>query len=89
MYISAIHVGDDLSPLNVALFFLKIEAKSEWNFGHNLRGPQLLNRLARELLACGTLYQSCHSRPAVVSSLHVVAGLQRLLSFPANSKLVY
>ena len=35
--------------------------------------------LARELLACGTLYQSSHL-------LHVVAGLQRLLSFPANSK---
>ena len=27
--------------------------------------------------------------PAVVSSLRVVAGLQRLLSFPANSELVY
>ena len=26
--------------------------------------------------------------PALVFSLHVVAGLQRLLSFPANSKLV-
>ena len=27
--------------------------------------------------------------PAVVSFLRVVAGLQRLLSFPANSELVY
>ena len=27
--------------------------------------------------------------PAVVSSLRVVAGLQLLLSFPANSELVY
>ena len=38
--------------------------------------------LASELLARGTLYQSCHS-------LLVVASLQQLLSFPANSELVY
>ena len=30
-----------------------------------------------------------HVVPAVVSFLSVVAGLQRLLSFPANSELVY
>ena len=44
---------------------------------------QSLKSLARELLACellahGTLYQSCHS-------VCIVAGLQRLLSFPANT----
>ena len=46
---------------------------------------QSLNGLAGDLLACVTLYQSCHSRslsscivPALVS-LHVVAGLQRLI----------
>ena len=33
-----------------------------------------------------TLYQSCNS--ALVYSLRVVAGLQRLLSVPANGKLV-
>ena len=51
---------------------------------------QSFNGLARDILACGILYQSYHSRcsPALVSSLRVVAGLQRLLSFPANSKLV-
>ena len=38
--------------------------------------------IARELITRGTLYQSCHS-------LRVVASLQRLLSFPANSELVY
>ena len=43
---------------------------------------QSLNGLASELLAYGTFYQSCHS-------LHIVAGLQWLLSFPANSELVY
>ena len=47
---------------------------------------QSLNGLARELLACELLahiilYQSCHS-------LRVVASLQRLLSFLANSELV-
>ena len=43
---------------------------------------QSLSGLARELLASETLYQSCNS-------LRVVAGLQRLLSFLANSELVY
>ena len=43
---------------------------------------QSLNSLARELFACGTLYQSCHS-------LCVVTSLQQLLSFPSNSELVY
>ena len=37
-------LGDDLSPLNVAVFFKStlFWRKSEWNFGHNcsdLRGP--------------------------------------------------
>ena len=39
---------------------------------------QSLNGLARELIARGTLYQSCHS-------LRVVTGLQRLDSFPENT----
>ena len=41
---------------------------------------QPLKGLAHDLLACGTL---------LVSSLCIVAGLQRLLSFPAKSELVY
>ena len=51
---------------------------------------QSLNGLARDLLACGSVYTKAVIRvvPALVSSLRVVAGLRRLLSFPANSKLV-
>ena len=50
---------------------------------------QSLNCLARDLLARITLYQSCHLRcSCLVSSLRLVAGLQRLLYFPENSKLV-
>ena len=51
---------------------------------------QSLNGLARYLLARGTFFTKAVIHvPAVVSSLRVVSGLQRLLSFPANSELVY
>ena len=43
---------------------------------------QPLNGLASDQLALGTLYQICHSRcSCLVSSLRVVAGLQRLFPF--------
>ena len=64
----------DLSPLNVALFFKSklFWRKSEWNFDRNcsdLRGHRpvmSLNGLARDLLARGTLYQTCHSHCSCV-----------------------
>ena len=86
-------LGEDLSPLNVALFSKSklFWRKSEWNFGHNCSmysgTAQSLNGLARDLLAHGTLYQSCHLRCSCACFPRIVAGLQRLL-FPANSKLV-
>ena len=66
------NLGDDLNPLNVALFF------NRSSFGEKASGTsgitavvymgtvQSLNGLVRELLACellalGTLYQSYHS----------------------------
>ena len=53
---------------------------------------QSLNGLARDLLACETFTKAAiHAVPALVFCFfpsHTVAGLQRLLSFPANSKLV-
>ena len=66
-------VGDDLSPLNVALF-LKIEAivgekasKTSAVTAVIYSGTaQSLNGLARDLIAHGTLYQSCHSRCSCV-----------------------
>ena len=75
--------------LNVALFF-----ENRSYFGEKASGTsavtaviysgtaQSLNGLAHHLIAHETLYQSCHSRfLALVSSLRVVVGLQRLLSF--------
>ena len=66
-------LGDDfLSPLNVALF------ENRSYFGEKASGTsvvtavmyagtaQSLNGLARDLLACGTLYQSCHLRCSCV-----------------------
>ena len=47
---------------------------------------QSLNGLARDLLA-RTKTVICVV-PALVSSLRIVAGLPRLLTFPTNSKLV-
>ena len=59
-------LGDDLSPLNVALF------ENRSYFGEKASGTSAitavmyagtahsLNGLARDLLARGTLYQSCH-----------------------------
>ena len=66
-------LGDDFSPLNVALFF-----ENRSYFGEKASGTsvvtaviyagtaQSLNGLARDLLACGTLYQSCHSHCSCV-----------------------
>ena len=80
--------------LSVSLSLCSTFSKIEAIFGERASGTsaitaviyagtaQSLNGLARDLLAHGTLYQSCHS-------LRVVASLQRLLSFPANSELVY
>ena len=51
-------LGDDLSPLNVALF-LKSKLfwrKSEWNFSRNCSDTRGTDGLARDLLAYGTLY---------------------------------
>ena len=76
------------SPLNVALFenlsYFGEKASETLAVTSVIYAgtAQSLNGLARELLACGTFYQSCHS-------LHVVASLQRLLSFPAISELFY
>ena len=43
---------------------------------------QSLNSLARDLLACGTLYQSClRVVPALVSSLRVVAACSDCFPF--------
>ena len=79
-------LGDDLSPLNVALF------ENRSYFGEKASGAsavtvviyagtaQSLNGLACELLACGTLYKAAGVHPMVVSSLCVVAGLQLWLS---------
>ena len=65
-------LGDDLSPLNVALF------ENRSYFGEKASGTsavtavmyagtaQSLNGLAHDLLAHGTLYQSCHLRCSCV-----------------------
>ena len=72
------------------LFGEKASGTSAVTFSDLLGQRPVIKRFARDLLACGTLYQSCQLRcsSALVSSLRV--GLQAcgLLSFPANSKLV-
>ena len=62
------------SPLNVSTFFFN----RSYNFGEKASETsavtamiyagtaQSLNGLARDLLACGTLYQSCHSHCSCV-----------------------
>ena len=64
-----------------------------WNSGRNfidLLGQRpVIKRFARDLLACGTLYQSCQLRCSCVGFFpsRRVAGLQTAF-LPANSKLV-
>ena len=80
--------------IKCSTFFLKIEAiwrKNNGRLQRFTRQRPVIKWLARDLLAHGILYQSCHLRcSCVVFSfcVDVVAGLQRLLSFPA-SKLVH